>query len=77
MCLACPTAQDRRTCDTLSSYTQRMAEPMPKSCKRFSKRMPMNARFLAHLPTCEASKAVLAYLQRDLELRNFLHKSRN
>jgi hypothetical protein len=39
--------------------------------------MPMNARFLAHLPTCEASKAVLAYLQRDLELRNFLHKSRN
>jgi hypothetical protein len=54
-----------------------MAEPMPKPCKRFPKRAPMNAKFLARLPTYEACEALMAYLQRDLKLRNFLHKNRN
>lgn len=31
----------------------------------------------ARLPDCPAYSAVIAYLQRDLELLNFLHKNRN
>jgi hypothetical protein len=53
-----------------------MAKPAPKPCKKFP-RMPSSAKFFAHLPDCLACQAVIAYLQRDSELRLFLHDSRN
>jgi hypothetical protein len=33
--------------------------------KRYAKRMVWNDRFIRHLPTCEACKAVIAYLRSD------------
>ena len=53
-----------------------MAKPEPKPCRKFP-RMPASAKFFAHLRNCTACRAVLEYLQRDLELRNLLHESRN
>ena len=37
---------------------------IPKPCKRFSKRIPLNAKFVAHLPDCEACKAVVIFRER-------------
>jgi hypothetical protein len=34
-----------------------MSSPEPKPCKHFFKRIPLNERFLKHLPTCEACRA--------------------
>jgi hypothetical protein len=33
-----------------------MSSPEPKPCKHFSKRIPLNERFLKHPPACEACR---------------------
>jgi hypothetical protein len=38
--------------------------------------MPASAKFFAQLPNCPACQAVLAYLQRDSELRLYAYRSR-
>jgi hypothetical protein len=54
-----------------------MAEPKPKPCKRYAKRMVWNDRFIRHPPTCEACKGVIAYLRSDSALRDWLRRHRN
>jgi hypothetical protein len=54
-----------------------MAEPMPKPCKGYAKRMVWSDRFIKHLPNCPKCRAVLAYLRSDSALRAWLHKHRN
>jgi hypothetical protein len=54
-----------------------MHKATPKPCKRFSKRIPVNDKFIAHLPECEACRAVVEYLVRESERDLFLKKSRN
>jgi hypothetical protein len=49
----------------------------PKPCARFSKRIPLNEKFLAHLPNCAACKAVILHLERRSQLDLFRHKHRN
>jgi hypothetical protein len=53
-----------------------MAASAPKPCKRF-KRMPLNKKFLQHIPGCDDCKAVVAYLCRESELDMFQWKHRN
>jgi hypothetical protein len=40
----------------------------PKPCKRFEKRMLLNAKFVAHLPACGACMKVVAQLNRESEM---------
>jgi hypothetical protein len=35
----------------------------PKPCKRYSKRIPLNGKFLAHLPGCDACRRLVLYLR--------------
>jgi hypothetical protein len=52
------------------------AATCPKPCERF-KKMPSSKAFFAHLPYCDACKAVISYLKRDLEIKRYLHLHRN
>ena len=54
-----------------------MATTEPKPCKRYSKRAPWNAKFLAHLPHCDACKAVMLYLRRQSQMDLFRRRHRN
>jgi hypothetical protein len=53
-----------------------MATTMPKPCERYSKRMPLNEKFVEHLPNCAECKAVLAYLDWFPAMRLWLHRHR-
>jgi hypothetical protein len=55
----------------------RMPTQMPEPCKKFSKRMPLNEKFLKHLPSCPNCRAVLAYLRWDATMRVWIHRHRN
>lgn len=48
----------------------------PKPCKRHAK-MILNPKFLAHMRSCDACKAVVAYLNKESEIKLYLHRSRN
>jgi hypothetical protein len=50
--------------------------PEPRPCKRH-KRMRLSASFKAHLRTCDACKAVLAYLNRESSVSLYFHRHRN
>jgi len=52
-------------------------EPVPRPCKRFSKRPCLNERFLKHLPTCAACRAVIAYLEKQLQIDTYVYRNRN
>jgi hypothetical protein len=60
-----------------ASNCTRTAAPMPQGCKRFSKRMPLNDKFLKHLPDCPECKAVFAYLYWDATILAWIHRHRN
>ena len=51
--------------------------PQPLPCRRYSKRMPTNAKFIAHLRTCKDCKALIAYLNREAELSLYFYKHRH
>jgi hypothetical protein len=59
------------------SNSTRTAAPMPKACKKFSKRMPLNDKFLKHLPNCPECRAVFAYLYWDATMLAWIHRHRN
>ena len=41
----------------------------PKPCKKYAKRMLLTAKFIVHLPGCNACKKVLVQLNRESELK--------
>jgi hypothetical protein len=52
-------------------------EPVPRPCKRFSKRPCLNERFLKHLPTCAACGAVVEYLDHPSDIDMHVYRNRN
>ena len=52
-------------------------EPIPRPCKRFSKRRCLNERFLKHLPICPAWLAVILYLEKQSQIDRYVHQHRN
>jgi hypothetical protein len=44
-------------------------ETVSKPCKMYAKRMLLTAKFIAHLPACNACKRVLFQLNRESELQ--------
>ncbi len=52
-------------------------KPIPRPCKRFSKRPCLNEPFLRHLPTCAACRAVIAYLDHQSDIDMHLYRNRN
>jgi hypothetical protein len=50
--------------------------PYPLPCEQF-RRIPLSKAFFDHLPTCRACRLLLLYLDRDLELQLYFHRSRN
>jgi hypothetical protein len=52
-------------------------EPVPRPCKRFSRRPTLHERFLKHLPTCSACRAVIEYLEKQSRIDKFVHEHRN
>lgn len=53
-----------------------MYEPIYRPCKRY-KHMRLTPRFEEHLPKCDACKAVIAYLDRELQVFLYFHTHRN
>ena len=51
--------------------------PAPRPCRRFSKRAPFNQRFLKHLPTRTACRAVTAYLDKQSRIDMHVYRNRN
>jgi hypothetical protein len=47
-------------------------EPIPRPCKRFSKRACLNERFLKHLPICSACRAVVLYLDKQSQIDKYV-----
>ena len=58
------------------TFTANEDQSEPKSCKRFEKRMLLNAKFVAHLPACGACMKVVAQLNRESELARGLKVER-
>jgi hypothetical protein len=54
-----------------------MSSPEPKPCKHFSKRIPLNERFLKHLPGCSACGAVILYLEKQSQIDRHVYRNRN
>jgi hypothetical protein len=52
-------------------------EPVPRPCKRFSKRPCLNKRFLKHLPTCAECRAVIVYLDHQSDIDMYVYRNRN
>lgn len=52
-------------------------EPVPRPCKRFSKRPCLNERLLKHLPTCPACRAVILYLEKQSQIDGYVYQHRN
>jgi hypothetical protein len=52
-------------------------EPIPRPCKRFSKRPTLNDRFLKHLPNCPACRATIEYFERQSQINEYVYQSRN
>jgi hypothetical protein len=44
-------------------------ESEPKPCERYAKRMLLTAKFIVHLPSCDACKAVVTHLNQESEIR--------
>jgi hypothetical protein len=49
----------------------------PRPCNRYAKRLPLNAKFIAHMPSCDACKAVVAYLKKESEINLYSYRNRN
>lgn len=51
---------------TTFSANADQSEPQP--CKRYAK-MVLNGKFIAHLPACDPCRNVVAYLNRESEMK--------
>jgi hypothetical protein len=47
----------------------------PKPCKRYAKRMLLNARFVAHLSACNVCMGVLTQLNRESEMKLYAYEN--
>jgi hypothetical protein len=71
---------DRKLTQTRKSHGSIMLsvnESEPKPCKRYAKRMLLTAKFIAHMPSCDACKAVVAHLNKESEIKLYSYRNRN
>jgi hypothetical protein len=61
MCGAVPNWLTMVVVAKLACKRRSRAQYEPKPCKRFTKRMLLNAKFIAHLSDCDAGKSVVIY----------------
>lgn len=66
-----------RRCHDTRMFSANADRLEPRPCKQYEKKMLLDAKFIAHVPSCEACQGVVAYLNRESEIKRYVYRTRN